>query len=516
MPSPAYLSAISACILTLSTLNCDKILFITHHESRSHFSVFEPIIEGLAARDHNVTVQTFFKPKPHPNIKLEKLRRFELFDKMKVKIEEEISKGAIARLRSYIPFATLTCEHYLTDDTTRALVSQGKQFDLVIVDELFPECTVSVASLLGKNTMYLSTSVSTPWLPSPTPAPPSYLPNSLESYPEKMSFWQRMQNGLILLVMKYVKQCELNPAQQEVISKHFPQAPRINDAHNQVAFRLTNADPVMQSARPSMPNVAHCGGMHCTQPKPLPKDLNEFVESSGKDGFVVFSLGSMIKSEMLNKEFQQAFISAFSRLKQKVIWKFDSKLEKLPQNIKVVNWIPQQDLLGHPKIRLFVTHAGLLSLQEAIYHGVPVIAIPLFAEQPGNAARVQDIGIGETVSFLNVTADGLYHLIKQVLNNRSYKEKLKKYSLLFRDQPGRPVDKAIYWTEYVIRHEGALHLQSAGEELNFFQYFLLDVVAFLFLLIFCFIGSTVYLIKLILLKICHKNKTEKDEVKKKN
>ncbi len=75
-----------------------------------------------------------------------------------------------------------------------------------------------------------------------------------------------------------------------------------------------------------------------------------------------------------------AFVRTFAKLKQRVIWKWD-KDEGMPdvsENVKLVKWLPQQDLLGHPNIRLFITHGGLLSTEEAVYHGVPVIGMPVF------------------------------------------------------------------------------------------------------------------------------------------
>ena len=44
----------------------------------------------------------------------------------------------------------------------------------------------------------------------------------------------------------------------------------------------------------------------------------------------------------------------------------------LPSNLVTRAWMPQQDLLAHPHTRALVTHGGLLSLQEALYHAVPL------------------------------------------------------------------------------------------------------------------------------------------------
>lgn len=58
-----------------------------------------------------------------------------------------------------------------------------------------------------------------------------------------------------------------------------------------------------------------------------------------------------------------------------------------------------------------------------------------------------------------------------------YAKKIKLLSDRYRDQPLTPLETAIYWTEYVARHQGAPHLHSAGLDLNFFAYHSLDVFA---------------------------------------
>jgi glucuronosyltransferase len=60
---------------------------------------------------------------------------------------------------------------------------------------------------------------------------------------------------------------------------------------------------------------------------------------------------------------------------------------------------------------------------------------------------------------------------------------MKKISALSKDEPGSSLNRVIWWAEYVIRHNGAKHLRSAALDLAWYQYLLLDVVAFLFLLL---------------------------------
>ena len=64
----------------------------------------------------------------------------------------------------------------------------------------------------------------------------------------------------------------------------------------------------------------------------------------------------------------------------------------LGSNVKLVDWVPQNDVLGHPAVKAFVTHAGVNSLYEAAYHAKPIVAVPLIADQPSNAAQASTHG----------------------------------------------------------------------------------------------------------------------------
>ncbi|CAG7715949.1 unnamed protein product [Allacma fusca] len=230
---------------------------------------------------------------------------------------------------------------------------------------------------------------------------------------------------------------------------------------------------------PVLPDVIEIGGGHCKPGKPLPKDLEEFV-SKRDNGFIFFSLGSIVKPHELSDEVRNAFLNAFGKLKYQVIWKWNGdSMPGLPDNVKLLKWVPQQDVLAHPKIKLFMSHSGLLSVQEAVYHGVPVLSVPIFGDQDLNANVVIQLGFGEFIEILDVTAESLEDKITQMLSTNKYQDRVKELSTVFRDRSRDPVDEAVYWTEYVMRYKGATHLRSASRELNFFQYHCLDVGAFL-------------------------------------
>ncbi|XP_069314167.1 UDP-glucuronosyltransferase 2B4-like isoform X2 [Eulemur rufifrons] len=230
--------------------------------------------------------------------------------------------------------------------------------------------------------------------------------------------------------------------------------------------------------RPFLPNFHFIGGHHCKPAKPLPKEMEDFVQSSGENGVVVFSLGSMISN--MTEERANVIAAALAQIPQKVLWRFDGKKpDTLGPNTQLYKWLPQNDLLGHPKTKAFITHAGANGVYEAIYHGVPMVGIPLFADQSHNIARMKAKGAAVRVDFNTLSSTDLLNALKTVINDPMYKNNAMKLSRIHHDQPMKPLDRAIFWIEFVMRHKGAKHLRVAAHDLTWFQYHSLDVIGFL-------------------------------------
>jgi glucuronosyltransferase len=74
--------------------------------------------------------------------------------------------------------------------------------------------------------------------------------------------------------------------------------------------------------------------------------LENFI-SGAKDGAIYFSLGSVVKGTTLPEDTRKIFLNVFSRLKQRVLWKWETdSMPDLPPNVKLGKWLPQQDILG--------------------------------------------------------------------------------------------------------------------------------------------------------------------------
>jgi glucuronosyltransferase len=92
----------------------------------------------------------------------------------------------------------------------------------------------------------------------------------------------------------------------------------------------------------------------------------------------------------------------------------------------------------------------------------------------------------------------------------SYIENARRTARIFRDRPQSALDTAIFWTEYVLRHDGAPHLQTAAVELGWYQYLLLDVIAFILgtILVFLFVVRNLFRLLCSTRKIPKKNKQQ--------
>lgn len=75
---------------------------------------------------------------------------------------------------------------------------------------------------------------------------------------------------------------------------------------------------------------------------------------------------------------------------------------------------------GHPSTRAMVYHCGNNGAFEALYHGVPIIGIPVFADQTDVAYRIMSNGIGLVVEVPQLTNESLYRAMSEVIENPTY------------------------------------------------------------------------------------------------
>ncbi|XP_051479767.1 UDP-glucuronosyltransferase 1A7-like isoform X8 [Apus apus] len=351
-------------------------------------------------------------------------------------------------------------------------------FDAVLTDPIIL-CGATLANYLSLPAVFFmrgfpcNLHYKAPQCPSPLP----YIPRLFTFNSDQMTFFQRVENALVdFLELGYCHAFykEGIKFSSEVLQRDVS----LQDLLNPASIWLLRFDFVFEYVRPVMPNMVFIGGINCAQKKPLPKEFEAIVNASGEHGIVVFSLGSMVSD--IPKERAKEIAKALGTVPQTVLWRYTGEVPpNLPKNVKLVKWLPQNDLLAHPKTRAFITHGGSHGVYEGICNAVPMVLMPLFGDQMDNAKRVESRGAGLTLNILEMTSEDISTALKAVINDKKYKENIQRLSDLHLDRPIHPLDLAVHWVEFVMRHKGAPHLRPAAHDLNWIQYHSLDVMAFL-------------------------------------
>lgn len=211
------------------------------------------------------------------------------------------------------------------------------------------------------------------------------------------------------------------------------------------------------------------------------QDLEEWV--SGHHGFVVFTLGSMVSD--LPEDITAVFLDAFRQIPQKVEERLQNKvltfwmktwiLHTTVGDLEVhrpgswehpeqreddemgaserpawcVGALPETDhsktegqrftclflLLAHRGARAFITHAGSHGVFEGLCHGVPMLMVPLNADQPDNALKIAQRGAGVVLDITSLTTESLLQGLREIINTTRWGA---KESFLMECSVGKP------------------------------------------------------------------------------
>ncbi|XP_058500993.1 UDP-glucuronosyltransferase 2C1-like [Solea solea] len=308
------------------------------------------------------------------------------------------------------------------------------------------------------------------------PSPMAYIPFTATELTDRMTFPQRVKNYLSYMIGMYTMSSMSYPHYEPVVRRYFGPDVDYSSFVLEADIWLMRTDFIFEFPRPTMPNIVYMSGFQCKPPKPLTADLEDFVQSSKDHGVIVMTLGTLVGK--LPQDIAEEIAAAFAQLPQKVVWRYmGQRPVSLGNNTLLVDWLPQNDLLAHPKTRVFVSHGGTNGVQEAIYHGVPVVGLPICFDQPDNLSRIKAKGGAVTVKFAMLDRHTFKDALMTVLYNSSYRENMQRLSRLHRDQPINPLSHAVFWIEYVMRHKGARHLQAQSIKMSWFVYNSLDVIA---------------------------------------
>ncbi|XP_055919867.1 UDP-glycosyltransferase UGT5-like [Eupeodes corollae] len=469
----------------ISSNESARILGFFPTPSKSHLIIHSSVAKALAEQGHDVTVVSTHKC-THKN---PPYRYFQI--DVPGFSQKEFSNFITNPPPIHKRFFVLNdiLNHYantsLHQPQMQKLMAE-ESFDLVILGYFFNEFLLGVPAHF-KCPVILSFMIRTVTQLNQlvgNPEEVAYVPSVVAQGKQPFGFFDRVKNFLIVnIVEKLIMENLQMWYQADLYNQNFPadKYPSFKDMLKNVSLVMSNHYFIQGPIRPHVPAVIEIGGIQIkSKPDPLPEDLKSILDNATEHGVVYFSLGSNVQGSTLEPAKLQAIFNALAKLPQKVLWKWgDSEVPGHSPNIIFKNWLPQDDILPHPNVRLFITHGGQGSVVESTFHGVPMVGIPIFGDQIMNMDGVVKQGFGLAVDYKTFTEEDLSSLIDQVLNDRKYKENIQKFATLYKDRPLNAQETAVFWAEYVLRHHGAPHMQSPAVHLNAFQLHSIDVIGFL-------------------------------------
>jgi len=395
------------------------------------------------------------------------------------------------------------------------LMKEVSRADLIVGEFLYL-CSSLIADKLSLPNVILSASS----LSAPTafafrlPFSPSYVPQLNVHLSDEWSILDRVRN-LLQWMLNYVSYAQdLCSLYGNIKAKHNVTPDKsIHETLGRVDLIIGQMHFGLEHPRPLYPNTRVVGPFLPSPAKPLPNELEQFMQSAGDKGVILVSFGTVLGEYMgVNETLLQVMAEAFSKLPQKVIWKL--KLDgtfklSVSNNVKLMSWLPQNDILGHPKTRLFIGHAGINGILETTYHAVPIICSPFFGDQFDNAHKAKRAGFGEVVDLEATSSEEFVTLIRKVLGQPSYRESAARMSKSVKLLPRPPVKEAADWMEYAQAQGGLQFLRPRGLDLPFYQLYCLDIMLLAFLILAAALFVTRSLIKLVMRSFSETTKKEK-------
>ncbi|XP_041464246.1 UDP-glucuronosyltransferase 1-2-like isoform X2 [Lytechinus variegatus] len=449
----------------------DILISVLLPKANSHTKSISAMAGALTRHGHNVTILTAsnvgtkgFKGNTYNTALQYKFIPSAEMDE----IQERVRSGAFENnpLNNVINMAKVfqllrhACQYLFEDSATLALLKES-HFDILIGD-VFDGCDAVLSSYLETPHIAVTTSMRYPFFHEHLygiPAPSSYVPLGAFSLSDKMTFLERvvsfMEHNLVIPLAGWS-----HLGAMDEMKNRYGIAPgrSVQELIGDAELWLCVTNFAFDFPRPIAPNWVAIGNIVDVPAKPLDEGNNH----------------SILPSHMT-----EIFARVFSELPQRVIWRYTGPRPRfLGNNTKLVEWMPQNDLLGHPKARLMVYHGGLTGIFEAINHGVPMVVMPLLGDQEANAVKVKAKGMGRLLTKDSITYETVKEAITDVLENPRYSDNIRKSSRIYRDMQSDPDDVVVYWVEHILKFGGS-HLRSRALELNFIQLHSIDVLAFI-------------------------------------
>ena len=195
----------------------------------------------------------------------------------------------------------------------------------------------------------------------------------------------------------------------------------------------------IEQPRPLPPLIQMIGPLVPAVGESLPVALKKWLDTDAEHNDVVYvSCGTLATLESWQaKALIEGVSSAGARILLALRKSQHSILPPLPSGLRLETFAPQQAVLSHPAVRAFVSHCGMNSVSESLYHGKPILCLPIFGDQHYNAARVADLGAGLKLNKQRFDADEVREKIGALLKEQRYSDAARRVSAVLQHTRGR-------------------------------------------------------------------------------
>nr|QNS26333.1 UDP-glycosyltransferase UGT44A15 [Ostrinia furnacalis] len=498
-------------VAAIYTTTSYRILGIFPSLDRNNYLTYKSLFFELANRNHDVTLVSHFSQPDAPATYKEVLLSENTLVYKGLSYESVIVNEV-----SRVPFETLVatkagnddCKNLMNNHYVLHMIRTRPRFDVIVVESYNSDCALALAANLSAPYIAFSSQPIQPWQYNRLGIGfnSAYVTQAGLPYGKEPWFFDRLKSYVLYHVTNWVYYVGSQVTDHVYLYKYLGDSlPSLESIASNASLMFVNTHPSIFGGIARPDNVIDIGGIHVRPPKVIPTEIERFINEA-EHGVIYVNLGSTVKDSTLPKDKLQEMLSAFSKLPLRVLWKWDGGSLELPRNVMTMRWFPQYDILKHDNVKVFISHTGILSTIEAVDAGIPVVAIPLFGDQYGNAAVLQDAGIASIVSYQDLKKNYLLDAINEVLDP-TFQQRAKQVSRIWHDRTISPLENAIYWTEYVARYRGAPNLRTPSADLPLYQQLQLDVLAFIALVLYilCYVF---YKILSVLCCCCCQNEQE--------
>uniref|UniRef100_A0A182W855 UDP-glucuronosyltransferase n=1 Tax=Anopheles minimus TaxID=112268 RepID=A0A182W855_9DIPT len=468
------------------SLNLNKnILYISAVASPSHFLWSQQLSKILANDGYNVTLLSIYKEGEEHNLHFLKLEG----------VDEELSEDHTIdylSMHSMSP-AELLMSHAIASKRLQNLLNYPANFTfhLVIHDHLAGPCLLFLLERFHFPPLVMASATnifSSLECILGSPAYPGFIPSYLHDTPLAFGYWQRLYSYMVYTYELLIKRYYSNPQIDRLVNSRFQNVTVVSRLEPRAMIVLMNSLDLFDPPEPHIWRVVNVGGLHISAPKPV-RALFVPQQNRTHSNCVYIAFGSNVKMHNFNNHLAQAIITTARLLPYiKFLWKVETSAYSsidgsIPENMITFDWFPQNDLLGSGKVDAFVTHGGLLSVQEAIWYGIPMLGIPNYGDQYQNIRRIERIGVGRMLLLEDINPDTFKNHLLDVINDERYKQKATAVSRIIRDRQISPQMKALWFVKWVLRNHNATITKLDGlHEVGYMQKYSIDVLSTIILM----------------------------------